>query len=166
MFNKINWRALVLATIGFLAFGTAAIALSGSANTNYSARKNTTQQTNYYRFTLNYNDAKISTGVKFGRLPSGAFVTSVKCDVGTAFNAGTTNVVTVGTTWNGLDVFGASDLNELSKNYQALSTAAGLGKYATSAGEADLYARYFYTGTAPTAGAVTCVIEYAPDNDQ
>lgn len=166
MYRKTNWRALALAAIGFLSLTTMAFALSGTANTNFSARQNTTQQTNYYRFGVNYNDANISTGVKFGRLPASAFVTAIKCHLSAAFNAGTTNVLTVGTTTSNGNVIATGDLNEASAQYQDLTTAAGLGIAATSGGEADLYAKYTQSGTAASAGAATCVLEYVPNNDQ
>jgi hypothetical protein len=166
MIRKINLRAFALAAIALVAVSGVALALNGSVNTNFSARQNTTQQTNYFRFTLNYNDPSISSGQKFGRLPANAFVSSIKCYVGTAFNGGANNTVTIGTTPLGTELIGASDLNELSNTYQALTSAQGLGLYSTSSGEVNLYARYWYTSTAPTAGAVTCAIEYIPNNDQ
>jgi hypothetical protein len=166
MFRKLTSRALALAMVGLFAVSGVALALNGSANSTFSARQNTTQQTNYYRFTLNYNDARISTGVKFGRLPNNAFVDAIKCHVTTAFNAGASNAVTVGTTATGVEIFGLTDLNELSATVQNLSSANGLGLTATSAGEVDLYARYTYGSTAPSAGAVTCSIPYIPNNDQ
>lgn len=166
MYRTTNWRALALAFIGFLGVTTVAFALSGSANTTFSVRQNTTQQTNYYRFGVNYNDANISTGVKFGRLPASAFVTAVECHVTAAFNAGTTNVFTVGTTTSNGNVIAAGDLNEASVAFQNLTTAAGLGLSATTSGDVDLYAKYTQSGTAASAGAVTCAIEYVPNNDQ
>lgn len=166
MMQKTNWRAIALAFIGFLALGTAAFALNVPSSSNFSARLNRTQQTNYFRFTINWNDANIKNGVKFGRMPASAFVTSVKCHVTTAFNAGTTNVVTVGYETQATNqLINASDLNEASATYQNLTSAAGLGLAMTSGGEQDLYAKYTQTGTAATAGAVTCIAEYVPNND-
>lgn len=166
MIRKINLRAFALAAVALFAVSGVALALSGSANTNFSARQNTTQQTNYFRFAVNYNDANISTGVKFGRLPSNAFVDAIKCHVTTAFNATSTNVLIVGTSASNGNIIAAGDLNEASANYQAMATAAGLGVAATSAGEVDLYARYQQTGTVASAGAAVCVITYQPNNDQ
>lgn len=166
MYRTTNWRALALAFIAFLGVTTAAFALSSTSSQNFSARLNTTQQTNYYRFTINYNDANISTGVKFGRLPANAFVSNIKCQVTTPFNGGSTNVVIVGTTASAGDIIASGDLNEAAIGLQALTTAAGLGLAVTTPGEQDLYARYTLTGTAATAGSVTCVLEYVPNNDQ
>ena len=165
MFRKMNLRALALGLVGLVAISGVALALNGSVNTNFSARQNSTQQTNYYRFTLNYSDPNISSGQKFGRLPASAFISALKCHV-TAFNGGANNTVTIGTTALGTEIVGASDLNELSSTYQSLTSAQGLGLYVTSSGEVNLYARYWYTSTAPTAGSVTCVVEYIPNNDQ
>lgn len=162
-----QWAKLAIASALFISAVTAAFALNMPSTANFSARQNTTQQTNYYRFTINYNDPRISTGVKFGRLPASAFVSAVKCHLGAAFNATSTNVVTVGYDTSSINqIIAAGDLNEASAQFQNLTSAAGLGIATTSAGEIDLYARYTQTGTAASAGSATCVLEYVPNNDQ
>lgn len=157
----------VAALLIVAASAVTALALSGIDQTrNFPARLLRTQQEHYYRFTVNYNDAGIASAVKFGRLPSNAFISQIDCQVTTAFNAATTNVLTVGynATPNG-QIIASGDLNEASATYQNMTSAAGLGVAATSAGEIDLYAKYTQTGAAATAGAATCVIHYVPDND-
>jgi hypothetical protein len=164
-FAKRHLRALALASIALMGIATAAIALSVPSTAVFPARLNQTQQTSYFRFTINFNDARIGSGVKFGRLPAATFITAIKCHVTAVFNAVSTNVVTVGSTPTGVDVIAVADLNEASATFQNLTTAAGLGLAATAAGEIDLYGRFSQTGTAATTGSTTCVIEYMPNND-
>jgi hypothetical protein len=143
----------------------AALALNVDQTRNVPTRFAGVQQTHYYRVTINFNDPNISTAQKFGRLPSRSFISKLECHVTTAFNAATTNEVTMGTSTTAIELFGTGPLNEASATYQNMTTANGLGLAATSAGEVDLYAKYAQTGTAATAGAVTCVIHYIPNND-
>ena len=60
-----------------------------------TARKNTSQQVGYLRFAINFNDNGIAAGVNKQWLPAGAIITDTSVYVGPAFNAGTTNVITV-----------------------------------------------------------------------
>lgn len=163
---KLLKTKMVAAVAAVLVASGVAIALPNLlGNTTIPTRQATTQQTNYYRVTVNYNDANIASGVKFGRLPSNAFVSKIECYVSTVFNASTTNVLTFGTSTTATELVASGDINEASATYQNLTTAAGLGLAATSAGEVDLYAKYAQTGTAATAGAATCVFSYVPNND-
>ena len=77
----------------------------------YAPRALTTQQTEYERHTINFNDPNIGTFRHLGTLPTGAFIMSVKAYVSTAFNGGTTNVLTLGTTFaNANELFAAGDI--------------------------------------------------------
>lgn len=166
-------RPIAAALLVMLGVG-GALALNIPSTAVFSARQNGTQQTNYYRFTVNFNDGRIATGVKFGRLPANAYISRISCYGLAAFNAATTNVFTVGyTAADPTEIIGANDYDETSaaSGLQVVSsnagatTGRGLGTAATSAGEIDLYAKYTQTGTAATTGKVTCAIEYIPDND-
>jgi hypothetical protein len=64
-----------------------------------------TQQVHYFRKRVNYNDVGIAAGVLFGTLPAGAMLTNLNVRVNTAFNAGTTNALNVGTTAGGTQIF-------------------------------------------------------------
>jgi hypothetical protein len=144
----------------------AAFALSVDQTRIFSKRDLSQQELHYYRLTINWNDPNISVGQAFGALGQNWYIHSIDCHVTTAFNASTTNVVTLGTTkTNANEVFGTSDLNEASATVQHLTSALGLGLNATSAADVTLWAKYAQTGVAATAGAVTCVIAYAPNND-
>jgi hypothetical protein len=164
-----------LALLGLVIGGTAAFALTSPPS--YPARQLPLQVSHYFRKTVNFSDANISGGVKFGALPQGAYITSIRCFVTTAFNAGTTNVLTLGTTATGVDILAGgvtanTNCNPASTGNQPLDAAAGVGMTVTagtptgSNGGFDLFARYTQTGTAATTGSVTYIISYAPNNDQ
>lgn len=116
-----------------------------------------TQQVHYFRKRVNYNDAGIASGVAFATLPAGAMIVSQNVRVNTAFNAGTTNALNVGTTAGGTQVFtDAATAGARSPAIANLSFAA----------DTDLYVAYAQTGAAATAGQADIVIGYAPNNDQ
>lgn len=107
----------------------------------------------FYAGSIAFNTEDISTGVALCELPHSAIITRAVAVVKTAFNAATTNVVTVGV---GLDnshdpqtdnLLGSSDITE--------GTAAAYSKQVfVEAKKGDkVYAKYTQTGTAATAGA-------------
>ena len=174
MISKLLKIGAALSVVAISAWG--ALALSVDQNRNMTARVNQTQQTNYYRFTMNYNDANISTGQRFGQLLKNTSITKIACQTTTAFN-GTTNTLQVGTATVGAAAasvnWGVVNATQTGSNmligtagYQEASptNSTALGTAVTSANDVDLWARYVSTGT-PSAGAVTCVIEYVPNND-
>lgn len=122
---------------------------------------------NYYRITVNYNDPGIGAAQAFGALGQNEFIRAIDCHVTTAFNASTTNVLTIGTSKSAANEIVQSGQITASTTTarQALTSAIGLGVNATSAGDVTLYAKYAQTGTAATAGKMTCVMETVPDND-
>lgn len=145
---------------------SAAFALQVDQTRNMSVRDESQQALHYYRLTVNFNDSNISTAQKFGALSKNTYIHSIDCHVTTVFNAGTTNVVTMGTSSTAAnEIISASDLNEASATVQHLTSSTGLGLGATSAADVTLYAKYAQTGNAATAGSVTCVIGYVPNND-
>jgi hypothetical protein len=134
---------------------------TGTAAT--TARQSHEQQVHYLRFSVNYNDAGISTGVAKQYLPAGAILIGTDVIVTATFNAQTTNVLTVGvngTTAN--NVVGSADVNEASAQiFQNISASATLPLTADS----QVYAKYTQTGTAATQGKAYVIIKYIPDND-
>jgi hypothetical protein len=75
----------------------------------------------YLRKEVNYNDPGIAAGVAIGRLPAGAQITQALARVRTGFNAGTTNVLTVGTNPANYDnIFAAADIAEGSAGNSAV----------------------------------------------
>lgn len=146
-----------------VALAASAFALNVNQNNDLPARLLGTQQVSYYRVTVNFNDPNISTAQKFGTLPQLSFIDDVKCEVTTAFNAGTTNVFTLGTTTTATEIVNAGDMSEASTGVTQVTR--GWGRGLTASGDTTLYAKYTQTGTAATAGAVTCVIKFIPNND-
>lgn len=118
------------------------------------------QQVHYLTKSVTYSDSGIDVGgtVKFNAsLPKNAFVTNTSVKVKTAFNAATTNVLTVGTNPNTTnDIVAAADVNEAS----AIGfNIAGPGVLSTTA-DLDVYVKFAQTGTAATAGAADIVVTY------
>jgi len=160
---------IIAAGIAFAVKGPA-IALDVDQTRTVPARQFTSQQTSYYRITVNFNDPRISTAQKFGRLLRNTFIGGVACHVMTAFNAATTNVFTIGTTLaSANEIIDAAtstkSIDESSATYQTITQAGSLGVSVTSAADVDLYVKYTQTGAAATAGKVTCQIAFFPDND-
>ena len=159
----------IAAVLLIAAAAPAALALNVDQNRVMPVRVNLTQQTNYYRFTVNYNDANISTAQLFGALPKNAYINGISCHVTTAFNAATTNVFTVGTSTTATEIIDAStstkSIDETSATVQGVTHQSSLGINPTSTADTSLYAKYTQSGTAATAGSVTCVIAYIPNND-
>jgi len=122
-----------------------------------TARLLHTQQAHYFRKRINYNDVNIANGVFFGTLPAGAMLVQQNVRVNTAFNAGTTNAINVGTTAGGSQLF--TDAATAGARAPAVANL----QFAT---DTDLFVQYAQTGTAATAGQADIFIEYAPNNDQ
>jgi hypothetical protein len=162
-------RAAILAAIvglgaGGLAIGPA-LALSVDQTRNPVPRQGIDQQVQTYRLTINYNDANIGAGQFFGALPQGAYILSIDAYVTTGFNAGTTNVITIGTTKASANEIVASGITAGTPGVYHLTSAAGLGLAVTASSQITMYAKYAQTGTAASAGSVTIVIAYVPNND-
>lgn len=123
------------------------------------------QQVHYYRKLINFSDANISSPVNpFGKLPAGASISNVGVEIVTAFNAVTTNVLTVGiTTASANEIVAAADLNAGAVGYTNVVRGRGQSLMATAS--QYLYAKYTQTGTAATAGQAIVTIEYIPNND-
>lgn len=116
-----------------------------------------TQQVHYFRKRVNWNDAAIGVGVQFGTMPAGGMIVTQNVRVNTAFNAGTTNALNVGTAAGGAQVF--TDAATAGARQPAIANLS-------FAVDTDLYVQYAQTGGAATAGQADIVIGYAPNNDQ
>lgn len=110
---------------------------------------------------VNYNDPGIASGVVIGRLPANAQITQALARVRTSFNAGTTNVLTVGTNASSYDnILGTADIAEGS----AGNNAAPLANLQEALAETDVLVRYTQTGTAATQGKAVIHIAYTVNN--
>jgi hypothetical protein len=120
------------------------------------ARQLHTQQIHYLRKRVNYNDSAIGTGVVMGTLPAGAMIVSQDVRCSTAFNAGTTNALNVGTAAGGTQLF-----TDAATAGARQPTKANL----SFASDTDVYVQYAQTGGAATTGVADIVIGYVPNND-
>ena len=129
-----------------------------------TARKNSTQQVGYLRFTVNYSDANIANGNTKQWLPAGALIIGSDVYVGTAFNAGTTNVLTVGlgASANTIVASGQVTPGTTGMTNGIVPTGNALGPLAA---DTQVNVTYTQTGTAATAGQAIVVIKYIPNND-
>jgi len=135
---------------------------TGTAGTQ--ARQFDWQAEHYLRKTINYNDSGIGTvdTVKVDILPANAFISRVLVRVGTAFNAATTNVLTVGTNaGSDNNLVAANDVDESTTNTTDVTRGVGLSITA----DTTVYVRYTQTGTAASAGVATIIVFYVPNND-
>ena len=122
------------------------------------ARQQPRQVVNTWRKTINFNDPGIADGVAGVVVPAGAFLTRVLIEIVTAFNAVTTNVITMGTTATGTNIVAAGDVDEtVAAVYEV---TRGYGRSLTAAADTTIYYRYTQTGTAATAGVAEIVVEY------
>ncbi|MGF3026516.1 hypothetical protein ACQVP2_27295 [Methylobacterium aquaticum] len=89
--------------------------------------------------------------------PAGAQITSTVITVTQAFNAGTTNPLTVGSTPGGSDLVAAIDSVAGTVGVKRPDTATALGRLAA---DTVPYISYAPTGTAPTQGSAEIVFLY------
>jgi len=124
------------------------------------SRRDPRQVPNTLKLTLNYNDTGIATGEAFfSSLPQGAFITDVAVEIVTALNAGTTNVITVGTnsaSYN--NMVSSGDVNPASTGVTKVSR--GWGRSIAASAEQAVNATYSQTGTSATTGQAVVVITY------
>lgn len=156
--------AFIAAAMSVLAI-SAAFALNVDQTRNFPRRSTQDYHPIYFRVTVNFNDPNISAGQQFGTIAQNAYVDHIDCNVTTAFNAGTTNVVTFGTTKASANEIVASGITAGTPGMYHLTSAAGLGLQVTTTADTPLFAKYAQTGTAATAGSVTCVIVVINNND-
>lgn len=116
------------------------------------------------RATVNYSDTNVSTGIKIGTLPAGAHIIRSSAHVRTVFNAGTTNVLTLGTNSSSYDnLLNAGAITEGTAGYYSADPNADI-TYPT--GDLDVYVKYTQTGTAASTGKADVVVLYAIDDSQ
>lgn len=125
-----------------------------------TARQYHQQMVHYLRKGITFADN--GTAVTVGTIPAGSLILKAASGVHvtTAFNAGTSNVLDIGTNAND-DLFG-TDLALGSATFVPLDEA--IGGYLV-ADEAVITTTPALAGTAATAGAAEVVICYIPDND-
>lgn len=116
-------------------------------------------------YIFNFDTAGIggATGVTFGTLPAGSIVLRTSAIVFTAFNAGTTNTLTVGA--GGVDgSLLASGVFTAAVGTKGPQVGTVSGANPTTADQA-VFARYVQAGTAATTGRAMVYVEYYPARD-
>jgi hypothetical protein len=122
-----------------------------------TARKNTSQQVNYLRFTVNWND----TAFNKQWLPAGAQILRTTVNVITAFTAGATLSA-------GVEVTTFADLvtsTQVGPATVGMKTAVAPTGIALVPLAADSQVFALLAGTAATVGQAVFVVEYIPNND-
>lgn len=115
---------------------------------------------------VNYNDAGVAAGVLVGTIPAGSIISSVIVEIATLFNAGTTNVLTVGTTGTGTDLMTSAETISGTIGQKAAATYKGTTAAAPVAVDTDIFVAYAQTGTAATTGVAYVLITYHVNNDR
>jgi hypothetical protein len=133
-----------------------------------TARQDPRNVTNTIRALINFGDSGLSAGVQIGVLPQGAFILGWLFEVVTAFNAGTTNPVSVGSNAAAYtNIMAAADNTPGTPGiYQdpvvagPPSTRVRAGRSIASAGDTPILIKYAPTGTAATTGQGVFVLEF------
>jgi hypothetical protein len=129
------------------------------------ARQFHSQQIHYLRKTVTFSDNGVARVV--GVIPAGSQILNTLSGVfvTTAFNAGTSNVIDIGTTAND-DLYG-TDIALGTRAFVAFDEAATATDVNTWLLTADttITATVALAGTAATAGSAEVVVCYIPDND-
>lgn len=101
----------------------------------------------FYAGKVAYNTTGIANGVAVCKAPQKMIITRAVCVVGTAFDAGTTNVLVLGTADDDDAILAAADITEGTAGAYSKQTFVEVAK-----GD-DIKAKYTQTGTDATAGA-------------
>lgn len=130
-----------------------------------TARDNVEQQTSYIRKTITFSDAAVAAnGLAIGMLPAGALIVGSSVDVSAAFNAGTTNDITVGTN--------ATAYDNILTSAQVVAGTLGIKRNLPPTLRVDqitqptmVFLKASLTGAAASAGQLTLVIEFITNRD-
>jgi hypothetical protein len=131
-----------------------------------TARQTQYQMPHSLRKLVNFNDTGVASGVLVGTIPAGAIVTAVVVEVATGFNAGTTNVLTVGTTGTGTDLMTSAEAIAGTIGQKTAATYKGTAAAAPVANDQDIFVAYTQTGTVATAGVAYVLITFHPNSDR
>lgn len=107
-------------------------------------------------FNITFNDTTAATVVT---LPENSQILDFVVDVTTAFDAGTTNTIDVGTAADPDAFVDGVDVSSTGRILGS-ATAAVLPNYAASTSRVEVQAAFASTGAAATAGAATITVTY------
>jgi hypothetical protein len=121
-----------------------------------SARENYLGHESQLYSEVAYNTPNVGTGFLIGKIPAYSVVKNVTVSVESTFNAGTTNVFTVGTSTTATEWVGAADIAE--GTVDTVVTDAG---YGLTTSDLSVYAKYTQSGTAASAGKAHVWVDFA-----
>ena len=101
----------------------------------------------FYAGSIAFDDTGASSGIEIFKAPNKMVITKAVAVVTEAFNAATTNVLTVGANDDVNDILGSSDVTEGTTGAYSKNTFVELAK------GGKVKAKFTETGTAATAGA-------------
>jgi len=130
------------------------------------ARQTQYQMPHSLRKMVTFNDAGIAAGNLVGTVPAGSIITSVIVQIATVFNAGTTNVLTVGTTGTGTDLMTSAEAIAGTQGQKAGAAFKATTASNPLANDTDVFVAYAQTGTAATTGVGYVIVTYHPNNDR
>lgn len=135
----------------------------GTNTTGSDARQYEQQVLHFIRRQITYDTFLIGTdaSVKVGTLPAGAVIYDAIVKVSTAFDAGTTNYINVGTAADDNALVDQADLDLTAAEWQSSRRGCDL----TLTEDTPIYVTYDQSGTAATAGVAEIIVAYIPDND-
>lgn len=173
MFSKLIKSALAALLFASFAFVPASALVTDPTKIIPERTCQMSQQVCYARVTVNFNDPRIASGVWYATLPKNAYILQIDAYVTTAFNAATTNVITLGVTAASANEILASGITAGTPGIYHLTAAAGLGLAVTAVagnqtalnGSVPVFVKYAQTGTAATTGQVTIVLTFIKNND-
>lgn len=179
----LTWTVTGLALAGLLFWGipqTSALTVPATQ----SPRQFPSQQTHYIRFSVQatpgyingYPCVIVSTycTIKIAAVPYNSLVLRIYYNTGQAFNSGTSDKISIGTTAtsaSNTQLYALTDIHaasNLTSGSLAANTTTALGQGTSQSGTDggfDIYVTYQQSGTAPTTGELTGVIEYIAPND-
>ena len=106
---------------------------------------------------INFNNFVNATSIKVGTIPAGSGMMRCTTVVGTAFNAGTTNNMSIGNVSGGAQIVAAVAIGAVGINSQTV-IAAQAGPLAA---DTPIWLTGAFTGAAATAGNALVVLEWA-----
>ena len=118
-----------------------------------------------HTYPIAFNTTGIGSSILVDRIQASAqrpVQVEVSCNVTAIFNAGTTNVLTVGTSTAATEWFGTGDIDETATGYYPASNAV---KKFRLTSDTPVYIKYTQSGTPGSAGkAVVIIREYAENS--
>jgi len=136
-----------------------------------------TQQVHYVRFTVNFNSCvyvSLTCSFKVGALPYNAYLIRLNSQVTTAWNAGTSQSIALGTASAGAQIQastatgpaagGGTTGTIVAANVGVAATGNGIAQTGADGGF-DVWATITIVGALPTTGQTNYILEYIAPND-